>query len=204
MENEKLFFVVNFRLSFFHFQSSIIKSINTMRIHSIIFLLLLGLLAAGCSPDAPQGFPKKLTKFTITVLNEGKPLEGVLLSMYPEEPGALYRITAPRTGTDGLAVAAASINNYTKSGAAPGSYKVLITYYPTVPAEAEAKQAQADGAGDGVLSALSAKIDAERTELGKLVPKEWRSPQTTPLKITVPEKGGSVTIDITDEKTFVQ
>jgi hypothetical protein len=36
------------------------------------------------------------------------------------------------------------------------------------------------------------------------VPEEWGNIQTTPIKITVPEKGGSATIEITDSKTFVQ
>jgi hypothetical protein len=38
----------------------------------------------------------------------------------------------------------------------------------------------------------------------KVVPKEWQQSGTSPLKITVPEKGGSVTIEITDEKTIVE
>jgi hypothetical protein len=48
------------------------------------------------------------------------------------------------------------------------------------------------------------KIKAEIATMPHPVPKEWGVVKTTPIKITIPERGGNVTIKITDSKTFVQ
>jgi hypothetical protein len=48
------------------------------------------------------------------------------------------------------------------------------------------------------------KVDAEIAAMPKIVPAEWGVIESTPIKITVPEKGGIITIEITDSKTHQQ
>ncbi|MDR3234812.1 MAG: hypothetical protein LBT46_14320 [Planctomycetaceae bacterium] len=165
----------------------------------IIFVTVFGLLVTGCSNNMPKGFPKNLKPFSVKLLHEGQPVEKAIIAMYGESSGAGFRIMGV-TGTDGTAAMETSINNYAKRGSPAGTYKAVVSHTPKLPSDSE----DTSKMNTGELEAYADKQKAEYAAAVKIVPAEWNGINTTPVTITVPEKGGSVTIEITDEKTFVQ
>ncbi|MDR3234457.1 MAG: DUF4198 domain-containing protein [Planctomycetaceae bacterium] len=167
----------------------------------IIFVTICGLIVTGCSSNVPEDFPRRLTVFSVNLLYEGKPVEKASVALIPDASGVRFLVLG-RTGSDGIATLETSINNYSKSGVPAGTYKGVVSHVPKVPSAWEPGEDQVP-MSEGVFETRNAKIKAEMVK-ARIVPQDWEMSGTTPLKITVPEKGGSVTIEITDEKTFVQ
>jgi hypothetical protein len=167
---------------------------------TFIIVTVFGLIVTGCSSNVPPGFPKNLKPFSIKLLHEGQPVEKAIITMSGESSaGAGFRIMGV-TGTDGTAAMETSINNYTKRGAPAGTYKAVVSHTPKLPSDSEDSSKMTEDE----LAAYAVKQNAEYAAAVKIVPLVWNGINTTPVTITVPEKGGSVTIEITDEKTFVQ
>jgi hypothetical protein len=169
------------------------RRIFTCLLFSLIFIV-------GClSPKIPEGFPKKLVQFSITILHEGKPVENALVWLYPDDPDAKYHASAT-TNANGMALMETSINSYSKAGVSVGTFKGTITHRPKVPSDLTKEEWQKLSYDEAV--AQSKKIAVEVAKM-KLIPATWENLTTSPLKITIPENGGNVTIEITDPKTFV-
>jgi hypothetical protein len=153
----------------------------------------------GCSAQrVPEGFPSKLVSFDVKLLHEGKPIRGAAIAL---ATGSSYNVVGI-TGSDGVAKPATSINTYTKSGIPPATYKAIITYTPKAPSELSNEQLSKMTMEE--VNANRAKVDAEIAAMPKIVPDDWGNLETTPVKITVPDSGGNVTIEITDPKTHQQ
>ncbi|MDR1958963.1 MAG: DUF4198 domain-containing protein [Planctomycetaceae bacterium] len=159
---------------------------------------LMGL--AGCSEKLPDGFPKKLTPFTVKLLYEGKPVTGASVSLIPDVAGG-YLVTA-QTGNDGVAKPETFVNIFSKAGVPAGSYKAVISYVPKSSSELTPEEMAT--LSNPEITERRKKIDAEIAAMPKLVPNEWSNLNSTPVRITVLEKAGGVTIEITDSQTFVQ
>jgi hypothetical protein len=170
------------------------KSLQSL---SIAFFLLV----VGCSSQvAPVGFPQKLVVFEIKLLNDGKPIQNAALTMVAES-ATIYNVVG-FTDSNGVAQFATAVNTYSKVGVPPAVYKVIITYVPKAPSELSNEQLGKMSIEE--VNANREKVDAEIAAMPKIVPAEWGVMESTPIKITVPEKGGIITIDITDPKTHQQ
>ncbi|MDR1289648.1 MAG: hypothetical protein LBK06_00455 [Planctomycetaceae bacterium] len=159
------------------------------------------LLGTSCSSQVvPAGFPQKLVAFEVKLLNEGKPVQGATVAMVTET--AMTYNSVGFTDSNGIAKLTTSVNTYRKSGIPPAAYKAIITYTPKTPSELPNEQF--GKMSNAEIDAYWKKIDAERATMPKVVPTEWGRIESTPIKITVPEKGGNVTIEITDSKNHQQ
>ncbi|MDR1477307.1 MAG: hypothetical protein LBJ00_00015 [Planctomycetaceae bacterium] len=163
----------------------------------IVFILF----AVGCSSQkVPEEFPQKLVDFNIKLLNEGKPVQNAALAMVSESAAA-YNVVG-FTDNSGVAKFETSVNTYKKIGVPPTAYKVIITYTPKVASELSNEQLGKMSIDE--VNAYREKVEAEIAAMPKIVPAEWGNLESTPVKITVPENGGNITIEITDSKTHQQ
>jgi hypothetical protein len=117
------------------------------------------------------------------------------------ESATIYNVVG-FTDSSGVAKFETSVNTYSKVGVPPAVYKVIITYVPKAPSELSNEQLGKMSIEE--VNAYREKVDAEIAAMPKIVPTEWSVIESTPIKITVPEKGGIVTIEITDSKTHQQ
>ncbi|MDR1493108.1 MAG: carboxypeptidase-like regulatory domain-containing protein [Planctomycetaceae bacterium] len=173
-----------------------------MKIAQCIVCVLFLIGAAGChSSKIPDGFPQSLTPFTVKLQNQGQPVEGAAVSLISEDANAGYLATA-LTGNDGIAKLETSINVFSRPGVPAGKYKGIIAYRPKVPSDLTLEEKGT--LSDSEIVKREAMITKELGALPEIVPKNWGNFNTTPVRITVPESGGSITIETTDPKTFVQ
>jgi hypothetical protein len=164
-------------------------------------LLLFSIFIVGCwSQKIPDGFPKKLVQFSVTILHEGKPVENAFVWLYSDDSNAKYHARAI-TNANGVALMETSINSYSRSGVPVGTFKGTVTHRPRVPSDLTKEEWQKLTSDEA--EAQVKKIAAEVSKV-KLIPSTWESLTTSPLKIAIPEKGGNVTIEITNSETFVQ
>ncbi|MDR2762525.1 MAG: hypothetical protein LBB88_08005 [Planctomycetaceae bacterium] len=170
-------------------------------IKKFVCLFALGLIAiGGCSSNIPDGFPTKLVKFSVTIQHDGKPIEGVAVWLYSDDADAKYHVNAT-TNADGIALMKTSINSYSKTGSPSGTFKGTLMHRPKVPSDLTKEEWQKLNEEESEKQVK--KISAEVAKM-KLVPAICENLATSPLKITVPENGGNVAIEITDPKTFTQ
>jgi hypothetical protein len=164
--------------------------------------VMICLLVTGCSSSKiPEGFPKSLTPFTVKLQHKGKPVEGAAISLISEETNTGYLATA-LTGSDGVARLETSVNIFSKLGVPVGKYRGIVTYRPKVPSDLTLQEKGT--LSESEIVQREAKITKELESLPEIVPKNWGNFNTTPVRITVSESGGNVTIEITDSKTFQQ
>jgi hypothetical protein len=100
-----------------------------------------------------------------------------------------------------MALMETSINSYSKTGAPVGTFKGTVTHRPKVPSDLTKEEWQK--LNDEEAEAQSKKIAVEVSKM-KQIPSTWENLTTSPVKVTIPENGGNVTIEITDAKTFAQ
>jgi hypothetical protein len=172
------------------------------RIIEFSCLFVFGLVVIlGCSSkNIPEGFPAKLVKFSVTILHDGKPVENVAVWLYSDNADAKYHVNAT-TNADGVASMKTSINMYSKTGAPSGVFRGTLVHRPKVPSDLSPEELQK--LSEEEIAKLSKKV-AEEVAKMKLTPTSWANLATSPLKITIPENGGNVTIELTDQKTLVQ
>jgi hypothetical protein len=171
-------------------------------IMTAMLLFAIAAIPVGCQKKLPDGFPTNLVSFDVKLTHNGSPVKGAAVSFLLEGGNSSYLVTA-YTNANGVAKMETTMNVFSKSGVPAGTYAAVITHAPE-PSSKLANAAELGKMSNAELDAYSKKIDAEIAAMPHPVPKEWSNIKTTPVKITVPEKGGSVTIEITDPKTFVQ
>jgi hypothetical protein len=174
--------------------------LNKNVIVAVMFLCVLT-IQTGCQQKLPDGFPEKLVPFEVRLTHNGSPVQGAAVSFLWEGGSSPYLVTA-FTNAGGVAKMETTMNVFSKSGAPSETYTVIVTHAPEPPSKLS--NAELSKMSNAEWNAHTKKVDAEIAAMPHPVPKEWRNIKTTPVKITVPEKGGSVAIEITDPKTFVQ
>lgn len=137
-----------------------------------VLTAMLVMVAAGCSPD---GFRRVKVKGVVTL--EGKPLANADLRFLPLADRGDEAIGL--SGADGSFTLASARHGI--AGAVPGEYAVIVNLpefelQPVDPAEGTAV---APPAGKNPIPAV------------------YRSQSQTPLRVTIPEGGGSITIELT-------
>jgi hypothetical protein len=167
----------------------------------IVMFLFIFAVQAGCQKRLPDSFPTNLVPFEVKLTHNGLPVQGAAVSFFLEGGNSSYLVTA-FTNTSGIAKMETTMNIFSKSGVPSGGYAAVISHIPEPPSKRSDDELRKLSKEE--IDAYVEKINAEIAAMPHPVPKEWEDLQTTPIKITVPEKGGSVTIEITDSKTFVQ
>ena len=90
----------------------------------VFFLCEFGLSVVGCGgTNVPNDFPKTLP-FTITVLNDGSPIEGVNIRLSTTTPGNWT--ASGKTDVSGVAEMQTISGSYSRKGVPEGSYKVVL------------------------------------------------------------------------------
>ncbi|MDR2641889.1 MAG: DUF4198 domain-containing protein, partial [Planctomycetaceae bacterium] len=105
----------------------------------IVVSLIIFTFVFGCSSQKiPDGFPSKLVPFSVTLLNEGKPINNTSIVLVTETASPYNAIGF--TDANGTATFMTSINNYSKKGVPPGIYKTIITQKFKAPSEVSSEQ----------------------------------------------------------------
>ncbi|MDR0609329.1 MAG: hypothetical protein LBG58_04410 [Planctomycetaceae bacterium] len=174
--------------------------LNKNDIVAVMFLFVFA-IQTGCRQKLPDGFPAKLVSFEVKLTHNGSPLQGVTVSLILTGGNSPYLVRG-NTDSNGVAKMETVMNVFSQSGSTSGTYNAVITHTPTPPSTISDNEL--DKMSSDEMIAYRKKIEAEIAAMPHPVPQEWGNIKTTPIKITVPENGGSVTIEITDPKTFVQ
>jgi hypothetical protein len=171
--------------------------------------VILFSFVSSCS--RPAGFPRKVVPFSLKILSNGDPVQDVLIAFFVDaaETGtgnneiAKYSIIA-KTNSDGLADFKTSAHTYHKNGVPPATYKAtVVKFLDKTPSDTLSKL-ELEEKSPREVAAYQAKIKAELAVMPGFIPFEWGNIKTTPIKITVPKKGGTITIEVTDPTTYQQ
>jgi len=160
-----------------------------MQFRIYLALTLVLCLISGCKQKPrPDGFPD-LYPCTITITQEGKPLEGADVRLMPESGTALW-ITAGKTNASGVAKLSTHADYV---GAPAGTYKVLVSKYVTAPSQYPVPAK--DASGDEV-SAWRAKVAVEVCPVTRHVKPEFDDVKMTPHSITITKGSNKGTFDV--------
>ena len=159
-----------------------------MRLTLLLFSLVV---LSGCSPtpDALRG----LKPVAVTVQDDGKPIEGIIVSLNPKEAKALSGCNGV-TDSSGTAIIRTSVQQQSAAGALPGEYKVLLQQTFAVPDDLEVKG-----------TTYSPEQQAKRKswiDKHRIIPEIFESTGKTPIDLTVDEKDGAkLVIDVSKHRT---
>ena len=164
----------------------------TEKIMRTLGFLLLATFLMGCSPSPPE--LQNLSSVEVQVVRDGTPVEGVLVALYSEEPQGVVGCNA-LTDWQGVAVLRTSVQTTAAKGVKPGNYKVVFTKNVVWPSDL------ADFEADQLLPESERAICQQRREdflnENRIVPKEWESSETTPIRMEVKAKEkNSLTVDL--------
>ena len=157
---------------------------------AIIFVIVSIFFVIGCGgAKVPKDFPKTLP-FTITVVDAGKPIEGVIIR--------LSTTTSPNwtasgvTNASGVAELQTISGSYSRKGVPEGSYKVVMV-----------KPLEVDPALLGPVPedlpgqvAYTAKLKEIQSQMTPEVPLVYSMDNTTPVSIEIAKGIKQETIDV--------
>jgi hypothetical protein len=157
--------------------------------YSLCFLCLV-LLAAGCGPTLPKGFPK-LYPATLTVTQEGQPLADAEVLLYNATDSSFRWIVRGRTDQSGqVSLKTVATAQVVRSGAPQGTFKVTVI------------KNRADAIPDLSPVASPDEIAAYKAEMAKLKPKiywyveeQYIDVGKTPIEIEIKAKKNVITVD---------
>jgi hypothetical protein len=149
-------------------------------------VLLTALFALGCGGGDTPIYPDTV-QVTGTVTQGGKPVDGANVQFAPPRQlggGANVFAASATTGPDGKYTLSTYFSpSLTSEGALPGQYNVAVTKIPPATATASAH-------GD-------AHSESDAPPPQNLLPKQYASPETTPLKATVePGKPNDIPLEL--------
>ena len=154
--------------------------------------LLIAANMFGCSntPDELRG----LKPVTVKIHNDGKPLEGILVSLNPKEAQSLRGCNGV-TDSSGTAVIRTSFSQTSKIGATPGEYKVLLLQSFVMPDDIASLPGE-----DSLPAKEQADLQAKRQAWmakARIMPEIFEHVDKTPIELTVdPNKGGELVVDV--------
>ena len=150
-----------------------------------VLLAMFFLLLTGCTEKRPEGLPK-LYPLTITLTQQGKPLPGAAITLFPEGANIKWACGGTTDEQGNASVRTHGIYN----GAPEGTLKMAVF-------------CNFSDAADQLKT-----LNPESPEYAQLlkahpwynvVPKSYREQETTPLQIVVKPETNSVTIDIPEK-----
>ena len=132
----------------------------------VLLVALVAILVCGCSKQLkPDGFPP-LYPVSITVIQDGKPLEGALISLHGTENSPLKWGVFGFADRNGRAVL---LTHGIHSGAPEGEYIVTVS-----------KQEEVE---------ISRRAESTVTEAFSFVEEQYVSKEKSPLRIHIQKKG---------------
>lgn len=158
---------------------------------SIKFLLLIALctvvFASGCGKKKPPGFPK-IYSTTITITQEGVPLEGARVRLYKPDAADFPWSINGTTDATGKAVISTEIEY---PGAPEGKFKVCvqkseIDEVPSVSTDASAEE----------IAAVQKKIKETKPKEKHFVEEIYWSKSTTPLEVDIVPSKNELNLDV--------
>ena len=160
---------------------------------NLLWCLLVIVAAFGVScTRAPEGMPK-MYSCTITVTKDSAPVEGAMVLLSPESPGADL-ISSGVTDASGNAKIVSLYKNHQAKGAPEGSYKVTITKLPQVDVKETPDEIAEMSRAEQI--ALTNRIREQQASLPKIVPDALTQVDTTPLHVEVTPDGGRLEVDL--------
>jgi len=146
----------------------------------LVFSLVITIAGSGCQKVSQPANLPPLFPLTVTVLQEGAPVEGAFVRILPEKEGVPWSCGATTDANGNAAIK--TVVEF--RGAPAGKYKVLISKME-IP-----KQTATD------LSNLDTPITSEASENVNLVDVKYSMPQTTTLVVNVEKGQPNVTFDV--------
>ena len=157
-----------------------------------LFVFILGLFMIGCGGgNVPKDFPKTLP-FTVTVVNAGKPIEGVNIRL--STTTSVNWTAAGVTDASGNAELQTVSGSYARKGVPEGSYKVILT--KPVEIDTSVLGPVPDLEDVAAQTAYNAKADELRKKMAVEVPAVYSQDRTTPASIEVAKGKNQETIDV--------
>ncbi|MCL2743788.1 MAG: hypothetical protein FWE67_08055 [Planctomycetaceae bacterium] len=130
----------------------------------------------------------------IQVVQDGKPVENVLVALYSEMPQGTVGCSA-LTNSHGTAILKTSVQSQSANGVSPGNYKVVLTKDVVLPAELSDFEAE-QLLSESERSAMQKKRD-DFLNKNRVVPKTLETPGTTPIILEVkPKEKNSLIVDV--------
>ena len=153
-----------------------------MRLSTTITLILSIAFFTGCGgKKMPAGMPK-LYPVSVSVTQEGKPLDDTAVSLRYSDPTAGTWAVGGKTGTDGIAKL--YTNGY--PGAPLGKFKVVLIKQAS---EGGKERDEALARGD---TAAASKI---KVKLWSCVQEEYNDPEKTPLEVEITASTKTLDVD---------
>jgi len=160
-----------------------------------LYLLSL-LLLIGCRQQPSE--LQNLKPVTITVVNDGSPVDGVLVSLTNKDPQGAQSNSAV-TDSNGTAVVATTIRTQIAKGAAPGTYIVSFDKTPELPSELIPTEAESELPENVQMDKQRKREDF--VEKNRVIPKVLESYRTSPIELSVDKKiGAQLTVDLAKYK----
>ncbi|MDR2439617.1 MAG: hypothetical protein LBE12_09655 [Planctomycetaceae bacterium] len=158
----------------------------------LLFLLFSLFLLSGCTQTPPE--LADISPVTITVTNNGLPVEGVLVSLFEKTPSSAFGCNA-QTDKAGVAKIKSTVLTYIGNGAPPGTYTVVLSDLIIFPPEIASSITE---------TSLSPKEQAKRQakrdefiEKNRRIPKILESFSTSSIELTVTKNEPAIlTIDL--------
>ena len=154
------------------------KKIFSKAFVALLFPFFLSI--AGCGPELPEGMPK-LYPCTLTITQDGKPLEGASVILFSMDPNISKWASNGVTDSSGNVVMKTQ-GKY--DGAAAGDYKVLVTKIIVE---------------EGVVLQAETETTPEKSIPGKTfsyVEQQYGDPLKCPLTLTVSTGKTTETLDV--------
>lgn len=171
------------------------QNVKAMRISTAFVFFAAIPFIIGCGPARPTEMPET-APCTVTVMQEGQPMSGIVVSLYREEGNGSMLIEGT-TNASGIAKIRTSWGSYTTKGAPVGTLKVTVDKYFEAPPETVTPEETARWTkqqGEKYELERQALIDSLR-----IIPKTIADVTLTPLSVSVtPSAGGSLTVEVGD------
>jgi hypothetical protein len=170
----------------------ILKQNRKVKMRYFVMLSLL-FFAIGCSQTPPE--LKGLYPVTVTVTENDKPLEGIVVSLVNKQPQTL-RGCSGVTDSNGVAVIVTKIRDLSGNGVASGEYKVILSKNIDFPEDLRWKPEE---------TSLPMKEQQDWAikrnaflEKNDVIPKKFQSQNTSPLDLTVSNQSVELKVNVAE------
>jgi hypothetical protein len=160
---------------------------------SVYVIFSLFFFVIGCSQTPPE--LKGLYPVTVTVTENGKPLEGVVVSLVNKQPQTL-RGCSGLTDFKGVAVIETKIRDLSGKGVASGEYDVILSKNIDFPDELQWKPEETSLPTEeqqNLATKRNAFLEANNT-----IPQKFQSQTTSPLNLTVSDQSVELKVNVAE------
>lgn len=157
---------------------------------NLLIILIIALSTViGCKKSMkPEGFPETVP-FQIKVIQEGAGIERVAVSLYQSGSNTPWSVCG-MTDANGIAVIQTVQGGYSQDGAVKGEYKVVLRKEPDQAQSASSPAPDPNASSDREAMMQAAQKMAD--EAAKIIPPAFRTPESSPVSITISEAGENV------------